>query len=181
MKIEPIDGKSVKICMTQHDMIWWGLCFENMSGRDRATNAAVAKLLTVLHRRTGMRFDGAVTVEAVETDDGCILLFTSRRHTPLSDRPLPQVYAIDSVDGLLAMREALTCFPALPSASLYGWGEGYRLVVYPTASARRIRGLSEFCEWVGEGAVSAAFVDEYGTAITVGNALHLLCGGLGSL
>ncbi len=180
MKIEPIDGKSVKVWMTQHDMYGWGLCFHDMNGRDRATNAAVTKLLTVMQKQVGIRFKGAVTVEAVQTDDGCVLLFTSHERTVLSDRPLPQIYAIASTDGLLAMRIPLSRLAELPAASLYEWGDGYRLVVYPTERSHRLRVFAEFCERVGEGAASAAFVDEYGVAITVGNALHRLCEGIGS-
>ncbi len=181
VKIEPIDGKNVKIWMTQHDMRGWGLCFDDMNGRDRATNAAVSKLLTVMQKQVGIRLKGAITVEAVRTDDGCVLLFSSHERTVLSDRPLPQIYAIRSVDGLLAMRAPLSRFAVLPAASLYGWGEEYRLIVYPTELSDCIRALTEWCERVGEGAVAAAFADEYGSAITVGNALHRLCEGLGSL
>lgn len=181
VKIEPIDGKNVKIWMTQHDMRGWGLCFEDMNGRDRATNAAVSKLLAVMQKQVGIRLKGAITVEAVRTDDGCVLLFSSHERTTLSDKPLPQIYAVASVDGLLAMRKALPRFTELPAASLYEWGEEYRLIVYSTVGSERIRPLTEWCERVGEGVVAAAFVDEYGRAITVGNALHRLCEGIESL
>ncbi len=180
MKIEPINGKSVKIWMTQHDMMGWGLCFDHMSGRDRATNAVVTKLLAVMQKQIGIRFRGTILVEAVQTDDGCVLLFSSRERSMLADKPLPQIYAIESTDGLLAMRGVVSRLTEKPLASLYAWGDEYRLIVYPSERIGGWRVLSEFCERVGEGAVSAAFVDEYGTAITVGNAFHLLCEGLGS-
>ena len=181
MKIEPLKSGCFKIWMTEDDMRQWGLRFDEMNADHRATRAAVAKLLAVAGQRTDIRADG-MTVEAIPVEDGCLLLFTPHRRQPLVRMPQPRIYTLRTADDLLQLGAGLPADDSLPAASLYGWGEEYRLILYAgmgSPRSGRLR-LSEFAEKVGEGAAFAAFVEEHGRPITVGNALHRLCAAHGS-
>lgn len=175
MKIESQRGGTLSIWMSDTDLRRWGLCFDTMSARDGATRAAVSRLLGIARQRGILPESERLAVEAIPLEDGCLLLFTPQRRRALYRMPPVRVYALTSADDILQLGTALSPCD-LPTASLYGWGEEYRLIVYPGLSARQEtdRHLSEFAQSVGEGAAAAAFVEEYGTPITVGNALHRL-------
>ncbi len=176
MKMESLRSGALKIWMTEHDMRRWGLRFEALGAHDRATDAAVTKLLQVARGRAVLPETGAMTVEAVPLEEGCILLFTPRRNLPPCRMPPPKVWAIRTADDMLQLGRYLTSVKRLPTASLYRWGDEYRLVTYPGFGGWQdvCRRLEEFAEPIGEGKEMAAFVEEYGTPVAVGNALTRL-------
>lgn len=184
MKIESLHSGCLKIWMTNTDMRRWGLQFDTMTAGDHATRAAVTKLLHVVRQHENLPLDGAMTVEALPVDGGCLLLITPRRPRPLLPMPQMQIYALGGAEDVLQLGVGLAGKDprALPASSLYGWGEGYRLILYPgfcsLYDTRRL--LSEFAEKVGEGAAAAAFVEEHGTPLAVGDALHRLITAPGS-
>ena len=169
------DG-ALKIWMSEQEMHRWGLCFEQLSARDRATGAAVSKLLQVARGRAALPEAGSITVEAAPFEGGCIWLFTPHRPRVFGRMPPVKVFALQTADDVLLLGRWLGAREHLPTASLYQWGEEYRLIVYPGLGAWRewCRRLAEFAEPIGEGAGEAAFVEEYGRPITVGNALTRL-------
>ncbi len=91
---------------------------------------------------------------------------------------VPQIYAIADENELLRLGENLAAVDAggLPLASLYGFGQEYRLITYmgrrKQSGVRRV--LSEFAQLVEEGTGAAAFLEEHGTPIIRGIALHRL-------
>jgi hypothetical protein len=117
-------------------------------------------------------------VEAIPVEDGCVLLLTPEHRRPLFHMPQAQIYAFHNVDDVLQFGEALkgAALPELPTASLYEWDSEYRLILYPGLCPLRDSRflLSEFAQQVGEGTAAAAFVEEHGTPVTVGDALHKL-------
>lgn len=178
MKIESLHGGCLKIWLTDGDMRRWGLEFESMAASDRATRAAVTKLLHVVRQHENLSLDGAMTVEAVPVDNGCILVITPREPRVMAPMPSLQIYGLDCADDVLQFSAGLRgkAWWDLPAASLYEWGDEYRLILYPGFCAgqdlRRL--LSEFAHKVGEGTIAAAFVEEHGTPVAVGNALQRL-------
>lgn len=182
MKIESLGRGCLKIWMSERDMNRWGLRFERMDAQDTATRAAIAKMLTVARQRDYPSAAEDMTVEAVPVDGGCVFLFTPRHPRPLFRTPPVQIYAVSSADTLLRLGDALRHRTPLPFSSLYRLGEEYRLLVYPALfpSAVDRHLLSEYTDWAGEGAAAAAWVEEHGTPVAVGNALSALCRALGS-
>ncbi len=178
MKIESLHNGCLKIWMTDSDMRRWGLQFESMAASDQATRAAVTKLLRIARQHEDLPLDGAMTVEAVPVESGCLFVITPQRLRPLLPMPSMQIYALNSADDVLQLGAGLRGEERrmLPAASLYRWGEAYRLILYPGFCAgqdlRRL--LSEFADKVGEGVAAAAFVEEHGTPLAVGNALQRL-------
>lgn len=182
MKIESLGCGRLKIWMSERDMNRWGLRFERMDAQDTATRAAITKMLTVARQRDYPSAAEDLTVEAVPVEGGCVFLFTPRRPRPLFRMPPVQIYTISSADTLLRLGDALRRQSPLPLSSLYRMGEEYRLLVYPALfpSALDRRLLAEYTDWAGEGAAAAAWVEEHGTPVAVGNALSALCQALGS-
>lgn len=175
MKIEQLPSGSYQIWMTETDMFRWGLRFETMGAGDAATRTAISRLLQLLHHRGLWDQGESLTVEAVPVEHGCLLLFTPKGERTLCPAPRPQIYALAGVSAVLQLGRALGETKQLPAASLFSWGEEYRLIVYPDLHVPRPnRLLSEFGHCVAQGAVAAAFTEEHGGAITVGNALHRL-------
>ena len=176
MKIERLPSGSYQIWMTDADMQRWGLRFETMGAQDAATRAAIRRLLQLLGHR-GLWTNGvSLTVEAVPIEQGCLLLFSPKREWPLCAVLCPQIYALNSAGEVLQLGQALGETETLPSASLFLWGEEYRLIVYPDPRTSRCEQLplSEFAQPIAQGHTAAAFTEEHGQTITVGNALHRL-------
>ncbi len=173
--MEGLRGGSLRVWLSAQDMVRFGLEFQSLSADNAPTRAAVTKLLEVAGKRTPLVGEG-LTVEAVPVADGCVLLFTPHRRLPPPRMPLPQLFSLQSADDLLDFGRALRGVSELPAASLYGWGDTYRLVVYAGIGApgaiRRL--LSEYAIRLGEGTALAAFTEEHGTPIAVGDALSLI-------
>lgn len=178
MKMEPLRGGSLKIWMTHTDMQHWGLRFDRMDAHDEATRRAVLRLITVAKERLAFGAVGELTVEALPIDGGCLLLLTPLDAAPLFRRSEPVIYTIRSADDLLRFGHGLCRLPAstLPYSSLFGWERGYRLIVYPDATAgtacRRL--LSEFTETTAKGQAAAAYTEEHGKPLLIGDALQRL-------
>ncbi|MBR2406857.1 MAG: hypothetical protein IKB04_07475 [Clostridia bacterium] len=177
MKMEPLKGGSLRIWMTHTDMQHWGLQFERLDARDACTRRALLRLISVAQERLAFRADGELTVEALPIDGGCLLLLAPL--TPLLICPTePTVYTVHTADDLLRLGSGLCRFPqdTLPTASLFAWDEEYRLIVYadkaPTTALRRL--LGEFADRTAKGYTAAAFTEEHGRAVAVGNALQQL-------
>lgn len=176
MKIETLRDGAFKIWMTDTDMHRWGLRFEDMSADDAPTRAAVMRLLHIARQRDVFPEAVGIMVEAVPVADGCVLLFTPRRKRPCFRMPHAKVYALAGANDVLQLGAGLSSAVELPTASLYGFGEEYRLIVYPGLCAWQdtCRRISEFGRLAGEGSAVAAFVEEHGNAIAVGDALNRL-------
>lgn len=99
-------------------------------------------------------------------------------------RPGPFVYAVEGVDQLFQLCAGLKRFRRTggetafrdPASSLYRFGNGYRLVIYPGfVTPRGMSGmLSEFGKLVGEGDAAAAFTAEHGQPLAIGDAVEQL-------
>lgn len=184
MKMEPLKSGRLKIWMTQSDMQRFGLSFETMNARDDATRHAVLKLLNIAQQRYAFFSCDGLTVEALPISDGCLLLLTPGRHRPTFPVPQPTVYTIHSADDLLRFGNSLSQMPKneLPTASLFGWEQEYRLILYTdtatSESCKRL--LLEFAEPIAHSYTAAAYTEEHGHALAVGNALQRLLTARGS-
>ncbi len=184
MKMEPLKGGCLKIWMTRADMQRFGLAFEQMNARDAATRRAVLKLINVAQQRLAFRAEQGLTVEALPLSDGCLLLLTPGRRRELFPTAEPAVYTIHDADDLLRFGDSLggLAEEQLPAASLFCWKQGYRLILYPDIVSGEPckRLLYEFAERVADGSAAAAYTEEHGRPLAVGNALHRLLTAHGS-
>ena len=184
MKMEPLKSGRLKIWMTQSDMQRFGLSFETMNTRDTATRHAVLRLLSIAKQRHAFFACDGLTVEALPISEGCVLLLTPEGHRQTCSLPKPTVYTIRSADDLLRFGSSLSCVPKsqLPPASLFGWEQEYRLILYTdtltTEPCHRL--LTEFAEPIADSYPAAAYTEEHGRALAVGNALEQLITARGS-
>lgn len=178
MKMEPLKGGCLKIWMSGTDMHRWGLRFECMSAEDTATRRAIHRLIHIARQREALRANDGLTVEALPADEGCLLLFTPQRSFVPLRSPKPIIYALHNGDDLLELGDRLCRWDprVLPAAALYGWGQGYRLIVYadPTPVPTLHRLLSEYAQPVAAGYAAAAYTEEHGTPLIPTQALQRL-------
>ena len=188
MEQELLKNGSVRIFVSAREMDAFGITFASLDIHTEATRTFLAAVL--LAAGDCAAFDlSRVTVEALPTEDGCILLLSpswtlARRVRRKNGTPL--IYEFSSADALLGLAAAwrkryappsyLGC--ALSASSLYTFAEGYRLILYPLSplslSARQL-----LCEWgqkAGYGEAAVAFTAEHGHAVCIGDALPRLCG-----
>ena len=177
MKMEPLKGGRLKIWMTVEDMARFGLRFEAMSTADRATRHALLRLIAVARERAPLDMEDGVMVEALPLESGCLLLLTpSEALPPWAAQPF--ICTFENENDLLGFGRGLRPLAetALPTSSLFGWENGYRLIVYPSAALPRSfrRLLKEYATPTARGYPAAAYTEEHGRALSVGDALQRL-------
>ncbi len=195
MKMEQMENGCLKIWLDEPDMREMGLRFEDMDYRNAATREAITRLLETAREETGFEAPDGLLVEVLPLDKGCLILMTPSRTAPASvssERRKfrmvraggPFVYAVDNVDQLFQLCAGLRRFRRSggdawfrePASSLYRFGNGYRLIIYPGfVTPRGMSGmLSEFGRLVGEGDAAAAFTAEHGQPLAIGDAVDQL-------
>lgn len=177
MRMEPLKGGRLKIWLTDHDMERWGLQFETMDTTDRATKHALLRLIAVARERTALETGYGVIVEAVPLSDGCLLLLTPS-NASLFYTADPIIFTFESENDLLGFGRGLCSLEekTLPTSSLYGWENGYRLIVYPSTTTPRFFKtlLKEYTTPTARGYSAAAYTEEHGHPLSVGDALQRL-------
>lgn len=166
MQIEFTDNGCLTLLLSDDELSAMGLCFEQLDRRDAATRRMLRTLLQVAHRRVGFTPEGALSVEALPTVGGCLLLITPL--VPCGDKPL--VYRVPDENALLQIAAAWPhkAHPLGQSSSLYRTADGFRLILY---------GVSPFgalTECAAQTDEHAAYVAEHGTPWFVGDALPQL-------
>lgn len=182
MQMEQWENGCLTILLSDQELSGMGVSFQSLDCREPATQQALQALLETAREQAGLPPEKHVLVEALPVESGCLLLITPLPHRkPIRMRRIekPRVYAVADTDNLLRLARGLSrtvgCLPPLLASSLYRFGEGYRLVVYPSRTPSRLWYLlSEFGQQVGEGETAVAFTAEHGNAITLGNALEKL-------
>lgn len=177
MKMEPLKSGRLKIWLTARDMEQWGLRFETMSTADRATRHALLRLIAVARERASLNTEDGVTAEVIPLDGGCLMLLT-----PLSPLPPcaaePVICTFQNENDLLGFGRGLRPLEesALPTSSLFGWGTAYRLIVYPSPTvSRSVKALlGEYAIPTARGYPAAAYTEEHGVPLSVGDALQRL-------
>lgn len=167
MQIDLTDNGCLALMLSDDELSAMGLCFEQLDRRDAATRRMLRTLLQIAHRRVGFTPEGALSVEALPTADGCLLLVTPL--TPHSEKPL--VFRIPDENALLQIAAAWSydAHPWGQSSSLYRTDDGFRLILYGTPP---FGALTECAEVTDE---HEAFIAEHGTPWFVGDALPQLC------
>jgi negative regulator of genetic competence, sporulation and motility len=181
VRMELTDNGCLKILLSEEDLEGLGLTFERLDYDDPATRDAMKLLLAAAQRETGFDPSGGLIVEALPVDKGCLLLFTpasGKRKVRMKRAVGPYIYELDDADQLLSMARSIGRRAApITGSSLYRFGGGYRLILYPSDPLPRGMGnlLLEFARAAGEGDAAAAYTAEHGQPIAVGDALSRLC------
>lgn len=168
MQIDLTDNGCLTLMLSDDELSAMGLSFEQLDRHDPKTRRMLRTVLQVARRRCGFVPQGALSVEALPTADGCLLLIT-----PLvQEADSPRIYHVPNEDALLQIAAAwrLPAHPWGQSSSLYRTADGFRLILYgvPPFAA-----LTECASLTDEG---ESFVAEHGHALCIGDALPRLGG-----
>ena len=166
MQIEFTDNGCLALILSDEELSAMGLSFERLDRHDAATRRLLRTLLQIARRRVGFSPEGALSVEALPTADGCLLLVTPlAAHTSQ-----PLVFRIPDENALLQIAAAWPhkTHPRGESSSLYRTADGFRLILYGSPP---FGALTECGEPTDE---HEAYVAEHGTPWLVGDALPQL-------
>lgn len=160
MRMELTDSGCLKVWLSEEDLAELGLTFELLDYEDPVTRDAMKIILTAARKETGFQAEGGLMVEALPVDGGCLLLFTPAENRRRTRMKRPRGLMFTSWITPTSCWDGPQSWPAaapLTGSSLYAFGKGYRLVLYPAAPLARGVGdlLDEFARRAGEGAVHA--------------------------
>lgn len=189
MEQELLKNGSLRIFVSKRELDAFGIRFETLDIRTERTRAFLTAVLLAANATAEMDLS-RLTIEALPTEEGCLLLLTPLWATPRKLRSRraesPLVYHFASTDALLALAKGWKrLYPAphrlgnpLGASSLYAFADGYRLVLSPVSPLSRAASvlLDEWGVRAGVGDAAAAFAAEHGKALCVGDALPRLCG-----
>lgn len=172
MKIEEICTGCVRIWLSAEDMARYGITYRDMARGDARTDRMVRHVLEVVAQHTG-HTAARYTVEALDTEDGCLLLVTATEST--EDSGPPYVCVFTRLTALFRLAARLHDADEAAHGTLYAVPHGYILVVCPTQDdPTTISLLHRYADRVECGPVAAASAAEYGTLVTDGDALERL-------
>ena len=166
MQIEVTDSGCLTLILSDAELSSMGLSFEQLDSRDPKTRRLLRTLLQVARRRAGFTPDGAVSVEALPLQGGCLLLLTPR---PVN-RDAPSAFFIADEDALLQIAAAWqqSTHPWGQSSSLYRAANGFWLLLYG------IPPFSALLECAIPAAEGEPYIMEHGVPWFVGDALPQL-------
>ena len=190
MEREFLKNGSLRIFVSEQELAACGLSFSALDVHSGQTRALLGALLLEagVAPQSGLR---QLTVEALPVSGGVLFLLTPAWQLPrrlrLRNSRSPLIYTLADADALLALARGWRRLHPSSSAplghplgqsSLYRMGERYLLLLYPlTPLSRSIQvPLHTFGTASGSGDAAAAFIEEHGTALCIGDALSRLCG-----
>lgn len=176
MDITRTEGGALRVLLSDSDLKHFGADFAALGERDPQTGVVIKRILRAVLKKMPLPRDTALTVEAVPTDDGCLLLITPR------PRATDNVYTVTVAEkeGLLLLQNTLTRVAAdtFTASALYQLPDGYGLLLYYDQPANNVEQLLHEFGKVHTGGIPAAKIAEYGKPLYIGNALermHHLC------
>lgn len=178
MRMELGDSGELFVWLSEQDAENFGSCLQAKTEQPAVSRHTLRKILQTARQQTGFTVTENLTLEILAVGDGYLLIFTAENNQT-DQRPSvaegPYLYIFSDCDSLLLFADGLRAFSALPYASLYRIEKRFYLVIYgKTAVAPLYRLLRETAQYVGQGEVSAAYIEEYGRACCIGDALARL-------
>ncbi|MBO5797348.1 MAG: hypothetical protein J6R77_03260, partial [Clostridia bacterium] len=142
--------------------------FEELDQQNPKTRRMLRTLLQLARRKAGYAPKGALLVEALPLEGGCLLL-VSPKAPPLPVASSPTVFWVAEADALLQIAAAAPiAHPLGESSSLYRGRGGFWLIVYGGATAPV---LFECGQALADGAIAAAYAAEHVEPLFIGDAL----------
>lgn len=166
MDITRTAGGALRVLLSNSDLKRFGTDFASLDERDPQTRAVIKRILHAVLKKTPFK-ETAVLVEAVPTDDGCLLLITPRTHAT------DNVYAVLVADdnALLSLGTAISP-NGFAASALYRLPDGYGLLLYCEQTEVEVAALLHEFGKVHIGSVPAAAIKEYGRPLIIGDALE---------
>lgn len=173
MQIDLSGNGCLTLLLSDEELASLGLCFEEMDYNTPQTQHMLHALLQLARQETGCPLAGALTIEALPLEGGCLLLIT-----PEDDEPpaLPTVWQLFDADALLQLAAA---WPDAPSTlrensalyRLHDHARSFVLVMYGSAQPPLV---AEYGRRIGQGLGAAAWAAEHGDPLFIADALPRL-------
>ncbi len=166
MQVNLTDNGCLTLLLSNVELASMGLSFETLHPHDAKTQRMLRTLLQVARRRIGFAPKGALSVEALPTADGCLLLVTPQGE----ELCVPAVFHIADENALLQIAAAWQrpSHPCGERSSLYRMADGFRLVLYGVAP------FAALDECARPACENEAFAAEHGVPWFIGDALPQL-------
>ena len=183
MKIEKISYNKIKVTVTTLDMIKWGVSLDNFVQDTPEARELFWTLIKRAEYETGFSFDDSrLMVEAIPHKYDGIVLFVTKIEDDLFEipqkkskirakaprrKPGADVFEFATVEGLI---ECAKQTGEDINADLYGYLDGYYLVVYDGDCTH----LSEYGDKLIKDEYTLPRIKEHGTLIAENNALEVI-------
>ncbi len=165
MQISHAAGGALRVLLSDSDLSRFGTDFAALREGDPQTKAVIRRILRAVFEKETLPEETALTVEAVPTDGGCLLLITP--HVRAADTVYTVTVAQDG--SVLQLKEALhtRLSDDIISAVLYRLPEGYCLTVYCERLSDRIKDVLYEFGTVQTGRIPAARAAEFSVSEAV--------------
>lgn len=163
MQISHTAGGALRVLLSDSDLSRFGTDFAALREGDPQTNAVIRRILRAVFEKETLPQKTALTVEAVPTDGGCLLLITP--HAPAADAVYTVTVADDS--ELLQLKDALRTrlSDRIVSTVLYRTPTAFCVAVYCERLCDDINAVLHEFGTVHTGSVSAARAAEFSEAV----------------
>lgn len=174
MQIDLSESGCLTLLLSDDELAALGFSFEELDDQSPKTHRLLRALLQLARNETGYLPPGALLVEALPLDGGCLLLVTpdSARPQPVA-HAAPTAFFVKQEDALLQIAAAWpdAVHPLGEGSSLYRAENGFWLILYGDATASV---LYECAEPVADGAATVAWVAEHAVPVFIADALPRL-------
>ncbi len=165
MQISHVAGGALRVLLSNSDLSRFGTDFAALREGDPQTKAVIRRILRAVLEKETIPQETALTVEAVPTDGGCLLLITPHQ------RAADNLYTVtvSDQDALLQLRHALRARVSdeIVSTVVYRQPEGFCLILYCEYISDRTKALLHEFGVVHTGAVAAARATEHAVSEAV--------------
>ncbi len=159
MQISHAAGGALRVLLSDSDLSRFGTDFAALREGDPQTKAVIRRILRAVFEKETLPEETTLTVEAVPTDGGCLLLITP--HVRAADN----VYTVTvaDTDVLLQLKDALRTqvSDGIISTVLYRLPQGFCLTLYCERLSDYIRGILHEFGTVQTGRAPAARAAEF--------------------
>lgn len=174
MKVETIEGGSLRVWLSYAEAEKWGLLSAERTEDAVKARKAVRRALHI----AGRRVPSALLAELIPIEDGCLLLLTPQEQREAESGL--SVFSLQSAEALCDLTERWFALAEEPQGEtmlyLYEWDDTYALAVHPVnaLSTERGRLLQEYGHPIGYGQGAVAAAAEHGRLLADTTALKRL-------
>lgn len=191
MKIELLDEKTVKVVLSNFDMIDLNLTYDEMDYKNPSTKRVILKLVDRIKREVALDLTAVkLYIEAFPyADGGCILYVNmldlgdkakvnGKRYKTSFDTPILFSFKDLSALGGVTKRLLNRYSHIILKNSLYYYNNNYYLILYTyfKMDLQLTHLLNEYGSFYGKGATQNAFIREHGKEIIESEAIETLSG-----
>ena len=182
MTIEVISSNTVKITLTEVDMLDYDINYERLDRKNPETKRLLIELLEAVREEKNIDLcSEKLYVEAFPQNDGGCLLYISILNDRLKTKPELYSELVCEIEELsstiaLSVRIYKNYSHLIRSSELYFNGEVYRLIVntFPKADNKLTNLLNEFGSVTGKGETLCASTREHFQTILASDAIEKL-------